>query len=271
MTACTKRGESYWTTCACDDCKVLRWRRNKYFKAGKFSRVPAEVAEARVFGWLDDGFEAEWIASACGISPTAIHRAARHHRQGIPWQVGPARSEQIMRADIWSATTGRCPSIGTTRRLQGLAVNGWTLEHIFELTGVPETSLSPVQRGARKRVSASIYHPVRDLFERIGDDVGPSTKGATRAQRRGWWPPAAWDNPDTDPDLEPELGVFSTRIVDDVVIERILAGEHLRANAAEKAEVIRRWTAAGRSLNSLVDQTGWRVHAYIDRDERQAS
>jgi hypothetical protein len=64
---------------------------------------------------------------------------------------------------------------------------------------------------------------------------------------------AAWD----DIDLDPEPPTAEPVDVDEVVVERILDGERLEATQEEKAEVVRRWLAAGRPLAHLEAQTGW--------------
>lgn len=38
----------------------------------------------------------------------------------------------------------------------------------------------------------------------------------------------------------------------------------MTTNRAERLEVIRRWTAKGRSLNELADLTGWNTNRYRD-------
>lgn len=48
-------------------------------------------------------------------------------------------------------------------------------------------------------------------------------------------------------------------IVDEVVVERILAGDYKTpCNPAEKSEALRRWAFGGKSINDLLALTGWK-------------
>lgn len=52
--------------------------------------------------------------------------------------------------------------------------------------------------------------------------------------------------------------------VDEVLVQRILDGHYKeKANPAEKREVLRRWTAGGRSAAELARFTGWRADRYF--------
>jgi hypothetical protein len=55
--------------------------------------------------------------------------------------------------------------------------------------------------------------------------------------------------------------------VDPVVVDRILAGEVVRATPPEREEVVRRWVADGRGINELARMTGWRVERYYRKNE----
>lgn len=52
---------------------------------------------------------------------------------------------------------------------------------------------------------------------------------------------------------------------DPVVVERILAGDPVPANQAERLAVIAAWTALGRPLAHLEQLTGWNTHRYKTR------
>lgn len=73
------------------------------------------------------------------------------------------------------------------------------------------------------------------------------------------------------PASHPYYGTGGHRIdwsVDEAVVERILGGDwRLFANPAERAEICRRWSESGGSLNELNRLTGWRPSRYYKRKE----
>jgi hypothetical protein len=51
--------------------------------------------------------------------------------------------------------------------------------------------------------------------------------------------------------------------VDDVAIDRVIAGDRsVRLTKPERVELVRRWTASGRSLNEMERITGINSHRY---------
>lgn len=89
-----------------------------------------------------------------------------------------------------------------------------------------------------------------------GDDRGGKwarSYARTVAKKNGWLPPLAWDDIDRDPEPPTAEPVY----LDEVVVDRILAGDRLDATPAERAEVVRRWLNTGRPLADLERLTGW--------------
>lgn len=81
--------------------------------------------------------------------------------------------------------------------------------------------------------------------------------------------PATRTAPRAIPDPEQLVGrpLYLGDDVDEVVVERILAGEwRLRATRAEKVEVVAQWREAGRSLAYLAAVTGWKPERYYQPD-----
>ncbi|MBA2952144.1 ParB/RepB/Spo0J family partition protein [Nocardioides sp. CGMCC 1.13656] len=61
-------------------------------------------------------------------------------------------------------------------------------------------------------------------------------------------------------------GAMPEPAYDEVVVQRILDGQHnVAATPPDRVEVVHRWTASGRSLKALEEQTGWNVHRYVRR------
>jgi len=213
--------------------------------------------------WLEAGFEAAWIETACGIPRASIQSAIIEARNlGIRRNFGARYSAQIVNADIWTATAGRTSAIGSRRRLRALQVMGWTNEAIAAETGISFVTLASIQRGSATKVHARLYHPIREAYERLADVDGGSKYAKMRATKRGFLPPAAWDDPDTDPDTDQQDDV-----VDDVAIERALQGvDPLSLTAAERREAVKRHLAAGGTATSFQRITGIVASRYTEQE-----
>lgn len=204
MTPCIRRAHSRWTTCRCETCAPDFARTAKLARNGRLRRVPSADALAVFTHWLALGYSPSWIASAAGVPARYAENLAVRVRAGEVPLIGPTRSAQLVALDITTATQGHGPIAGTTRRLQALAVLGYTLEAIRDRTGIPMMSLSYAQSGRLGSVSAQRWAIVRDLYEEIGLRQGPSRNATARALRRGWVGPLAWDDDSMDdPNVQP--------------------------------------------------------------------
>jgi hypothetical protein len=199
MSDCIRRDYAVWTTCRCDKCEPIARRIQKLARHGQLERTPSAQAWERVTEWLEQGFEPTWIASACGIPARGIGSAVDEWlNDGHQRDFGPHHARKIVTANIWDATEGRGPALGSRRRLQGLAWLGYSGEAISELTGISFVTLASIQRGATSRLRPGAHHAIRAAYERLENTPGPSKKSATRARNKGYLPPATWDDPDHD-------------------------------------------------------------------------
>jgi lambda repressor-like predicted transcriptional regulator len=98
-------------------------------------------------------------------------------------------------------------SKGTHRRLQALAVKGWSLAMIADRLGRTRQTLQRTMQ--RTRTTAEVAELVARVFDELWDvDPVPTTVperiGIARtrgwAKRQGWLPALAWDDIDNDPD-----------------------------------------------------------------------
>ncbi len=166
---------------------------------------------------------------------------------------------------------------GTRRRLQALTAAGWSMPRIGAMVGMPSSGVwkilheyTQVRRSIADRVAVAyeqwcmVQPPRSTRWEKR--DV---TFALRTARLRGWVPPLAWDDIDNDP--EPPAVVAEDH-VDEVLVQRIIDGERLPANPAERAEAIRRWTSTGRPLSELERITGWNTARELRRaNERKAA
>lgn len=97
------------------------------------------------------------------------------------------------------------PGCGATRRLQALAVSGWTLGHVAELSGLDVVRLSRIQNGAVANVSAAEFDAIWSLTKQLAS-VYPQGEVHDEIRKQahecGWRSLAAFNNPD-DPTCVP--------------------------------------------------------------------
>jgi hypothetical protein len=260
-TKCIRRPHARWTTCHCSDCVVVMRRIAKRHRTGRLERVPSSAAWEQLEEWLEAGFEPAWIESACGIPRQSIQSAIFEARHGQGQRNFGARySALIVNADIWSATGGRASAIGSRRRLRALQCMGWTNEALSRETGISFVTLASIQRGSVSKVSARLFHPIKDAYDRLAEIDGGSNHAKIRARKNSYLPPAAWDDPDTDPDQDAVDGRRDPDDIDHAIVTRVMNGERMKCTRAEREEVIERWRATGRTMLELTELTGWQIY-----------
>jgi hypothetical protein len=104
---------------------------------------------------------------------------------------------------------------------------------------------------------------VSDLYNELWDIEPPHTtqddRDASAAARRtakdqGWAPPLAWDDIDTDPHPNTAPATPDPGDLDEIAIERAIAGDSIRLldlTPAEQAEVVDRLTKSGKSIRDI--------------------
>lgn len=213
--------------------------------------------------WPTDDDVAEWNAHRERRARAAAHCA--DYRKRVYVNRGPILTD----------------ATGVARRLQALAVLGWTSRDLAPLLGVSDARVQHLTNMKYPKAHPDTIAAVRALYDRLSMTVPVDHKTTGRGgaavharQRRaaaakGYLPPLAWDD-DTidDPRAKPHRPRAADQHrhrgeVDDAVVERILAGERMPwTTPAEKVEVRRRWVAAGRSLVDLEDLMGWNASRY---------
>lgn len=200
-------------------------------------------------------------------------RVHRTHHQNLcePCRRAEARYEQARQLDLLNGRPRTIPALGTQRRLRALVALGHTFARIGEGLGITAAAAHAAAKRDRIYVRATTAAKVDALFEAWSMTLPPTTTSIDRknaayartvARRNGWAPPLAWDNIDTD---EVPHAVIEHEDLDQVVVERLLAGERIPSTPAEKHEAMRRWLAAGRSERSLCLVHGWKESRYTER------
>lgn len=151
--------------------------------------------------------------------------------------------------------------LGTRRRVEALAVLGWDRAEISRRLCRHRDWLHKVLLG--QRVQPATAAGIAALYDELRD-VCPLTPYARRistdAIARGAVAPDVWvdiDDPAEDPWPAPDPD-----LVDDVVVERILAGGVLPCTPAERRAVLERAARFERTLADVCRQMGWNQGRY---------
>lgn len=235
---------------ACEPCKAAARRDGKRRDLAHLAGRPPMVPLGERAHQIVTSSPRNQMAAATGMS---VHRLIRYDRGGPDFVVRRETRARILAFRlVWTP-------VGIQRRLQALSRLGWSMKVIADETGINLGSLCRLRRNPDvKFVRRTIADAILAAWDRHCDTTAPSSHSSretvAEAVRRGWLPPAAWediDDPDEDPTALEDAGP------DEIVVERILAGFRVDCTPAEKAEVYARAAAAGRSLNSLERQMGW--------------
>lgn len=162
------------------------------------------------------------------------------------------------------------PVIGTRRRLHALTAVGWSAHALAERLGVTQGVVAALSTRT-KRVHPSTAAAVRRLYDDLWDQTPPAA-GSERARRyaaaQGWPPPMAWDDDDLDdPAATPNHELPVTEI-DEVLLERALAGERTRVQARERLSVVAALTGQERSAEEIAQILGLCARSVV-RDRAQ--
>jgi hypothetical protein len=143
------------------------------------------------------------IARKAGLSRSSITRLRDRCHPTVRRDVATA---------IASVTPGEGPlvgmlsSLGTMRRLQGLAALGYSSRAVADRTGLQDVNLRRIRRGVLSHVTATTAALVRDAADHLElvENHHPDLRLVNLAARKGWANLLAWDNID-DPDEVPSM------------------------------------------------------------------
>lgn len=181
------------------------------------------------------------------------------------WRYRKTRKLRHLRGDLPTVS-----STGTIRRIEALFALGWSGPKVAEAAGISVATI----RAARYHKVATVHAATARAIVRAYDTLSMSRpeghyadRARRMAQRKGWLPPLAWDDDSIDDPAAKPLGTTAPRHipkhdVDPVVVERLLAGQRIKATKAEKDEAMRRWLATGRPARQLLEAQGWKDGRY---------
>lgn len=247
---CIRRPHAMWTTCNCPRCLAGMRRIRKLAHLGRLPQSRGDEAVARLLEWHDARFSSGWVASAAGVPQAWVITIT----SGKVTKPGPVLSAKVLRADIMAATRGFGPALGARRRLRALATMGWNVSDLAGRTGIPTATLSRIRKGEALDIGAARHHIIDAAYQELRGQVGPSTQAASRARNLGWFGPDLWD--DIDDRREDPLAVGSDDDVDEVAVQRAVAGDRIATTRAERIEATRRLAASGMSDAEVAARLG---------------
>lgn len=201
---CIRQPLSTWTRCRCAPCRLDQNRKDKHRRIVGYKRTPWQDGWAVLVRLADAGWSGAAIADAYGLPLRLCQDATYEYRAGRVRPFTNQVAAAFVRGPIRRPRRGFVPAVGSTRRLQGLAVLGWTLGEVHDRTGITGSVLADAQAGRRPTIAADAANLIADLYEPLSARRGPSTRATFRALKNEWVAPLAWDEGDLDdPDARP--------------------------------------------------------------------
>ena len=200
-TAYSKQG------CRCDVCRVAAAKRSKFWRLqrlrGVQHLVDADPLRDHVAELMAAGMSFKAIALSAGWSSRNGLADAITRKRVMPRTLARVLAVNLdsdNRRDAYTDATG------SARRLQALAVNGWSSRNLAARLGHknPDT-LQNIASGQTPTIRLRTKDAIKDLYDTLWDQPGPSVRAANIAKGRGWLPALAWDDDLIDaPDHEPD-------------------------------------------------------------------
>lgn len=187
----------YFAGCRCDDCRAdyARYardkRRRKYYgQKADTDLVPAQPAIIMVrYFCVKLGVSGSRFANVAGISRDAVNDL----RQGDRTHVTRRISDAVLGVDGYALLQSQSdrlrPAAPYREYIMRLHAAGWSRRRLQSMTTV-DLGVASV---GRKVVTVANATEIEKLFEQIGDQIGPDRLSALRMQKRGWQPPAAYE------------------------------------------------------------------------------
>ena len=182
--------------CRCDPCRAKssrhskEWRRDRYL--GVVKLVDADPLRDHVAALMAAGMSFKAIALAAGWTSRQALADAITRPRVMPKtlaRVLAVRIDSDNRRDAYTDATG------SRRRLQALAVNGWSTRNLAKQLGHKHaTTVQDITNGTTPTIRLRTKDGIRDLYEKLWDQPGPSPRTAAIAKGKGWLPALAWDD-----------------------------------------------------------------------------
>nr|WP_243851376.1 helix-turn-helix domain containing protein [Modestobacter marinus] len=256
--------------CRCPDCTAANTAASRTADRQRaYGRwqplVPAGPVHEHLVALRAAGIGVERIAMLTDMSVSHVRELASPRRGDR--RIRPDNATRILRitiADADRAPRSRVDAAGTRRRLEALVAIGWSLELLaVELARRPGSLRRSLTSSS---VTVRTARDIATLYERLSSTPPPQCTDEQRvaadtarahAVANNWQPPLAWDDIDFDPS-PPAVGAASRPDdVDEVAIERALAGDGVvydKLTPTEQQTVVALLSARGRSIRDIATQ-----------------
>lgn len=158
--------------------------------------------------------------------------------------------------------TGRSDQVnacGTRRRIQGLAVDGWSSATIAERLGITQAAVSHWMY--THRVKRATAEKIRAIADELDGVPGPNRKTRLYAERKGWHPLDAWtEETIDDPNAEPNTGEIDRRaFVDEAAVLQACSGDRPVAmlTKLERFHAVERMARQGMNDTTIAERLKW--------------
>lgn len=227
--------------------------------------VPVGPIRHHLLDLIDSGLDRAKIASLSKVSSREISSIIALARGGAPQRrsVPTTIAEQLLL--VRTSTVGLDPAtrvlaLGARRRVQALAVMGWSLPMIASWMRADIALLEKLLDESTRAVTVRAHRAIAKMFTDHWMTPPTSKDAATveRAAAAGWQGPLAWD--DFDLDLAPAVTALRTvdreETIDEVAIDLALTGTHVTLSATERRIVVARAHALHLGDNAISALTG---------------
>lgn len=127
----------------------------------------------------------------------------QHHKTATlpacdPCKAAMARYQNHRTLMLMRGESSTVLALGTIRRIRALVAIGWPMPALSERLGTasPQSVQNLVRKPGDTRILRSTAEKIAALYDELHMLPGPSPISATRAARKGWAPPLAWDDID---------------------------------------------------------------------------
>jgi hypothetical protein len=177
------------------------------------ARAPSDEAYAYAVELVRASLSSSDIAERSGVSGSQVRKLLRGD---LPTMLR-VNSDAILGVPMPHESRpgsrgGWADATGARRRLQALAVQGFSAPVLSNESGVARLTINLIRAGTQQRIQLSTVRVIALLHDKLWDvnplDTGSKLVAVSRtmkhAEREGWLPTEAWDDID-DPDCKPVL------------------------------------------------------------------
>lgn len=244
------------------DALIMRGEWKPYVSAG-----PVRGHIRQVMGAT--GMTGPQFAVAAGLDPGTVSKILYERGRGRVMTRVAENAMKVTASTPMPETGAWAAATGSRRRLQALAVAGWSPAMLAEQSGMDASALRKIRDGDRQRITSQSARLIRGLYSRLLAAAPPQetkaqkiavTKTRQYAGQQGWAPAGAWDDEVIDdPAATPEL-------------DWVRAPERCHRNGAELAVEIRELLGYGLTRDQAAERLNISlaaVHATLARHGQQ--